>query len=441
MAEFLTPKTQQEFEKNFCALKPLMNSTQAYFESSRCLFCYDAPCTTACPAGIDVPLFIRQIYTGNLIGSAKTIYSKNYFGSTCGLVCPTEVLCEGACVLNKQQVRPIEIGRLQNYATKSAMNNGSNVFSKEAAKSKKIAVIGAGPAGISAACELSLLGYSVEIFEALSVPTGLVLKGIAPYKITNTQAVAEFEYLQSNFGFKTHFNSKIETAEQLKKLETDFDAIFLGTGLSGTKKIGIPGENLRNYVGATEFIAKLKRDFKTTEIHKTAVVLGGGNTAMDAASECARMGMPDVILAYRRSKAEMGGYEFEYELAKLVGVDGIFNAAPVEILGKDTVEGVKFVKTQTVEGKVVPIENSEFTIACTLVINATGQQKQTEFYAKIQGLQTDKNGKVLADETTFQVGSSKYFAGGDAVNGGAEVVNAAADGKKAARGIHKFLTK
>ncbi len=442
MAEFSSPKTKPDFDANFCALHPAMTGTQAYYAASKCLFCYDAPCTIACPADIDIPLFIKQIYTENLIGSAKTIYSKNYFGNTCGLVCPTEVLCEGACVFNKQNIPPVEIGRLQSFATTNAMQNDLDVFKKSNKNDKKIAVIGAGPAGVACACELSSLGYDVEIFEASNKATGLVLTGVAPYKITNEQAVEEFKFLQKNFGFKVTYNLKIDTTDKVNDLEKRFDAVFVGIGLGATKPLGIPGEHLKNYSGATEFIANFKDDFTKTEIFRKAVILGGGNTAMDAASECARMGMPEVVLAYRRSKAEMGGYPFEYELAKGAGVNGEFNVSPVEIVGKDKVEGVKFVRTQTVDGKVVTIPNSEFVMPCDFAINATGQQKQTSFFALISGAETDKAGRVCVDETSFQIkGTSNFFAGGDAVNGGAEVVNAAADGKKAALGIHSLLNK
>src|SRR5262245_55537602 len=191
MSEFKQPKSEQEFEKNFSQIKPLMTDTEAYYESSRCLFCYDAPCINACPTGIDIPLFIRQINSKNDLGAAKTIYDSNYFGYACGKVCPTEVLCEGACVYTNSDVKPIEIGRLQSYAVKKVMASGKKLYSPAAAHGKKIAVIGAGPAGISCACELRMLGFEVDVYEAKEKSSGLTIYGVAPYKITNEEAMEE----------------------------------------------------------------------------------------------------------------------------------------------------------------------------------------------------------------------------------------------------------
>ena len=440
MAEYQQPTTLEEVDKNFAQIKPLMNSTEAYYESGRCLFCYDAPCVKACPTGIDIPLFIKQINTGNLNGSAKTIYNANYFGNTCGKVCPTEVLCEGACVFNEQGVKPIDIGRLQSFATKKAMERDLPLAKPVEKNGKKIAVIGAGPAGISCACELSSLGYEVDIFEGKRNPSGLVLHGVAPYKITNSEALEEVEYLQRQFGFSIKYNSPITTPEQLADLEKGYSAIFLGIGLGKTASLLIEGEELTNCIGATEFIEEMKLSPLETYVGKKVIIIGGGNTAMDAASECARLGADEVILAYRRSKAEKRAYEFEYELAKSVGVKGVFNISPVAILGTEKVEGVRFTKTEVIDGRVIPVENSEFDLACDMVIRATGQSKMIELLEQIDGMDLDRKGRISVDPESFQCNNTKYFAGGDAVNGGAEVVNAAAEAKKAAIGIHNWIT-
>lgn len=440
MSEFKKPQSEEDYNHNFSQIKPLMNKTEASYESSRCLFCYDAPCVNACPTSIDIPLFIRQINTGNLTGAAKTIYSSNYFGNSCGKVCPTEVLCEGACVYNLQEVKPIDIGRLQNFATQTAITNNTQLFSKLAKNGKKIAIIGAGPAGISCACELSSLGYEVKIYEAKTLPSGLTVHGVAPYKITNEEVLAEIDYLQKQFGFTIEYNSPIHTAEQLKKLEIEFEAIFLGIGLGNTSSIGLKGENLENCVGATEFIEQLRLEqHKAKIIGKKVVVLGGGNTAMDAASESARMGAEAVTLAYRRSKELMSAYEFEYELAKNVGVQGLFNVSPIEIIGDKEVKAVRMIKTEEINGKLQEIKGSEFEIECDLVIRATGQSKQVEFLAKIANLQVDAKGRITTSSTNYQTSNPKYFAGGDAVNGGAEVVNAVQHGRDAAKNIHQYL--
>ncbi|MBF9220940.1 FAD-dependent oxidoreductase [Hymenobacter ruricola] len=441
MAEFSTPTTEQEFQLNFAQLKPHMNRTEALYESSRCLFCFDAPCIKACPSGIDIPQFIRQINSGNDTGAARTIYEANYFGNACGKVCPTEVLCEGACVYNLQDVKPIEIGRLQSYATTKVIESGKKLFGPGEANGKSVAVIGAGPSGISAACELRALGYVVDVFEAKAQPSGLTVYGVAPYKITNEETLAEMDYLQAQFGYNVHFNSLINSREELIQLEEKYDAIFLGIGLGKTNELGLAGEDKINCTGAVEFIAELRQHHHEVAVGRKVIVLGGGNTAMDAASESSRLGAENVILAYRRGKEEMGAYEFEYDLAKGVGVQGLFNVAPVEIMGNGYVSGVKFIRTETKDGKVSEVAGSEFVEPCDMVIKATGQAKQTNFLSLIPGLKTDSKGRIVADAHTGQTTNPKYFASGDAWNGGAEVVNAAAEAKLTARGIHAYLSK
>ncbi|ALW85829.1 hypothetical protein AUC43_12435 [Hymenobacter sedentarius] len=441
MAEYSTPTSEQEFQLNFAQLKPHMNRTEALYESSRCLFCFDAPCIKACPSGIDIPQFIRQINSGNDTGAARTIYDANYFGNACGKVCPTEVLCEGACVYNLQDVKPIEIGRLQSYATTKVIESGKKLFGPGEANGKRVAVIGAGPSGISAACELRALGYEVDVFEAKSQPSGLTVYGVAPYKITNEETLAEMAYLQAQFGYNVHFNSPINSREELAELENKYDAIFLGIGLGKTNDLGLAGEDKINCTGAVEFIAELRQHHHQVAVGRKVIVLGGGNTAMDAASESARLGAENVVLAYRRGKEEMGAYDFEYDLAKGVGVKGLFNVAPVEIVGNGYVAGVKFIRTETKEGKVSEIAGSEFVELCDMVIKATGQAKQTDFLSLIPGLKVDSKGRIVADAHTGQTTNPQYFASGDAWNGGAEVVNAAAEAKLTARGIHAYLSK
>jgi len=440
MVEYKRPTSEQEFEKNFKTKKPLMNSTEAYFESSRCLFCYDAPCIQACPTGIDIPLFIKQIHTGNLTGSAKTIFSANWLGNACGKICPTGVLCEGACVFNHQDVPPIQIGRLQNYATAKAIKENITLFKAGTPNGKKVAVIGAGPAGIACACELRILGYNVDIYEAKAKPTGLTVYGVAAYKITNKEVLDEVDYLQKQFNLNFICNHAIENKAQLEELEKQYDAIFLGVGIGATATLGLPGEDKENVVGAVEFIEEVRMQHHHLQVPEKVVVIGGGNTAMDAASQSARMGAKEVILAYRRTKDRMGAYDFEYELAINAGVDSLFEAQPVEIVGNDKATGVKFTKTQSINGQLEYIEGSEFIVDCDLVIKATGQAKKVHFLQLIEGLELDKRNKIVVNESTYQTTNSKYFAGGDAVNGGAEVVNAAYEGKMAAIGIEKWLS-
>lgn len=431
MAEYKRPQNEEEFKENFKQKKPLMNDTQAYYESSRCLFCYDAPCVNACPTSIDIPLFIKQIHSGNVEGAASTIYDSNWIGNACGAVCPTGVLCEGACVYNHQEVPPLQIGRLQNYATRSVIDSSKHLYSPGDDNGKRVAVIGAGPAGIACACELRTLGYTVDIYEAKDKPTGLLLHGNAPYKITNEEVFQETSYLQDQLGYNVKYNTPINSKEQLAELENNYDAIFLGVGLGVTAYRNIPGEDKEGVIGAVEFIEDLKINHAQTKVGEKVVVLGGGNTAMDAASESARMGASNVTLAYRGSKDKMGAYSFEYDLIIGAGVKSVFDASPVEILGNDTVEGVRF---KTSKGE-------DFVVKADMVIKATGQAKQGSFYEMIEGLEVDSDTKVKVNPENYQTSNGKYFAGGDAVNGGAEVVNGAFDGKQAAQGIHQWLNK
>ncbi|HHG84301.1 MAG TPA: hypothetical protein ENJ82_06085, partial [Bacteroidetes bacterium] len=405
----------------------------AYYESSRCLFCYDAPCMNACPTGIDIPLFIRQIHTNDMDGAAKTIYDSNWLGHSCGKVCPTEVLCEGACVYNQQDIKPVEIGRLQSVASGYAIRNNKKLYELPPDNGKKVAIIGAGPAGIAAACELRALGYTVDIFEAKEKPSGLLVHGVAPYKITNEEALDEMAYLQEQMGFKILYESAINSEGDLKGLETNYDAIFLGVGLGDTNLLGLLGSDRAICTGATEFIEELRMKHNHVTTPRNVLVLGGGNTAMDAASESARLGAENVILAYRRGKEDMGAYEFEYELAKSVGVKGLFNVQPVQVVD----EGVQFIRTEIVDGKVHYLEGSEFVHPCDRVIFATGQLKHTSFLHRIEGLELE-HGKIVVSGWG-QTTNPKYFAGGDAVNGGAEVVNGVAEGEIAAHGIHQYI--
>ena len=441
MGEYKRPTNEIEFDKNFAQKKPIMSDSEAYYESARCLYCYDAPCITACPTGIDIPLFIKQIQTNNTIGAARTIFDSNWLGNACGKICPTGVLCEGACVHNHQDVPPIQIGRLQNYATNAAMEVQKRLYTPGAENGRKIAIVGSGPAGIACACELRILGYEVDIFEAKNKPSGLTVYGIAPYKITNKEVLDEVEYLQNQLNFNIHYSSPVLSKEKLEELESEYEAIFLGVGLGATADLNIPGEELNGVVGAVEFIEELRMKHHEIHVPDNVVVIGGGNTAMDAASESARMGAKSVKLVYRRKKDRMAAYDFEYKLAISSGVSSVFKAQPVEIVGEEAVTGVKFIQTRQTNGHLEYIDGTEFIIPCDMVIKATGQGKQGGFLELIEGLTLDHKKRIEVHPKTFQTTNPKYFAGGDAVNGGAEVVNAAFDGKQAAHGIHRWLNE
>jgi glutamate synthase (NADPH/NADH) small chain len=348
------------------------------------------------------------------------------------------VLCEGACVYNDQDQLPVEIGALQTYACNHAIQKNAQLFDLAPDNGKKVAVIGAGPSGIACACELRMHGYTVDVFEAKAMPSGLALHGTAPYKIINGEVLEEVAFLEEQFQFNLYLNQPIDTAEKLNNLESNYDAVFLGIGLGETTHLGIPGEDLKGCMGAIEFIETVKLDPTNAFPGDRVVVIGGGNTAMDAASESARLGAKEVTLAYRRSRAEMSAYDFEYDLVKSAGVLSEFNVSPIEIHGTDHVEQITFIRTRNANGKLEEIPGSQFTIACDAVILATGQSKFVDLLKTVGGIELNKSGAIVVDDSG-QTAHPKYFAGGDAMNGGAEVVNAAAEGKRAARGIHEFL--
>ncbi len=421
-------------KERFAKTKPIMTPSEAVVESSRCIFCHDAPCINACPTSIDIPMFIRQIMTKNTTGAAKTIFTQNILGKSCGQVCPTSVLCEGACVYHDLNEKPIDIGRLQAYATESAIDKNIRFFEKGKSTGKKVAIIGAGPAGIACAHELTVLGHEVTIFEANKKPGGLNTYGVAPYKFSNEDASKELKYI-SEIGFKIKTNSPVK---EVKKLEKEFDAIFIGTGLGSSRKINIPGENLKGVFGATEFIHNLRAKELKVSVGKNVIVIGGGNTAIDAAVESSLLGA-NVTIIYRRSEKEQSAYNFEVEHAKKHNVKFMYLTSPVEILGKGNITGVKCIRNKLKKSEIIPQKGSEFVVSCDMLIKASGQKKMVEFFNSISKIKLG-NGKIIVNKD-FQTTNPKYFAGGDCINGGKEVVNAVANGRDAAHGIDKFLIK
>jgi dihydropyrimidine dehydrogenase (NAD+) subunit PreT len=436
LAELECPRTELLFSP-----KEGYTTAQAVAEASRCLFCHDAPCMNACPTHIDIPLFIRQIMTGNPKGSARTILSSNIMGLSCAQVCPVEVLCEGACVMHKSGKEPIHIGKLQQYAVNWAYSNNISFFTKGKPTGKKVAVIGAGPAGLSCAAELVQLGHDVVVYEARKLPGGLDTFGVAPYKLFSEEALKEIEFIQK-IGVEIQTGITVGKDIDFSDLEKKFDLIFIGVGLGKDAPLNIPGENLPGCIGAIAFIEALKTKniFNPKEI-KSAVVLGGGNTALDVVRELKKLGVPKVTLAYRRSEKEMSGYKHEKDAAAKEGVEFLFHTAPVAVLGNGKVAGLRCVKMQASSGLhefPKPIPNSEFEILCDLVVKATGQEKLSELFSSVQNLKVEK-GLIQVNPKTFQTNHPKYFAAGDCVSGGEEVVNAVADGKKAAHAMQILL--
>ncbi|NJD21626.1 MAG: NAD(P)-dependent oxidoreductase [Melioribacter sp.] len=444
----IAPKLQSEqYEKNFSDLHPPFTQNSAVTEANRCLYCYDSPCMKACPTHIDISTFIKKISTGNLLGSAKTIYESNWVPLTCAKACPVDVLCEGACVYNDKEEKPIQIGRLQRYAIENYFEKGMPALFHKASKiGKSVGVVGSGPAGLACSAELALMGYEVTIYEANKIPGGLNTWGIAPYKMRREDSLKEVKLVKS-FGVDLKTEIMIGKTVKVDDLLNKHDALFLGVGLGESPQLSIPGEELSGVVGALDFIEKVKTEnWHDIQVGKRVAVIGAGNTSIDAATEAKRLGADQVYIIYRRSDVEMSAYEFEYELAKRDGIVFHFLTSPKQIIGKGFVEGIECLKMKLGEPdkwgrrKPIPISGSEFTIPVDMVIKAIGQETKSSFLSTISKLTLDEEGCVIVDQTTYQTTNPKIFAGGDCINGGKEVVNAAYDGKRAAHGIDKFLS-
>jgi len=419
-------KPPRGWRDNLAELKKPLSREEARGESSRCLYCHDAPCVTACPTHIDVPRFIRQIASADPLGAGATILEANPLGHSCARVCPVEVLCEGACVYTDWSEKPISIARLQRYATDAVHAEGDLPFAPGPDNGLSVAVVGAGPSGVSTATYLRRLGFAVTLFEKRPLPGGLNTFGVAEYKMDRRTSLEELRLL-FRLGCKVVTGREIGKDLAAKKLLKDFDAVFLGVGLARTRCLGIPGEDLPGVVDALSFIERVKAG--QARGGGRVVVIGGGNTAIDAATQSARTGASRVTLAYRRGFKDMPAYDFEVALARTDGVSLLMNVRPNRVVGKGQVEGVEFERTKG---------GGLFTLDCDRVIKAIGQEKGKAL-PQAFGVKLNGDGTIAVDPDTMRTSRRHVFAGGDAVNGGKEVVNAAADGKRAAWGIHRAL--
>ena len=429
---------------NFSDLHPALTRDEAVAEAARCLFCYDAPCTRACPTHIDVPKFIRQILHTNPLGAAETILDANIFGGSCARACPTEVLCEGACVDNTLLKSPVQIGRLQRYATDAADAKGITFHEAGASTGKRVAIIGAGPAGLTCAHELRKCGHAVTVYEARELPGGINTYGIAAYKYKTEFAVGEAKRVLAIGGIDLKLKTPVD-GKMLAGLMRDFDAVFLAIGLGRTAELGIPGEDLPGVWEALDFVFQTHtRPLDQCECGKRVVVIGGGNTAVDVATAAMRLEAEKVTVVYRRTASEMPAYAYEYALTQSDGIGWEFSAAPVRVLaGPDgRACAVEFVRTRQRgsgrDARLETVPGSEFRIECDMVVKALGQAALTDFLGAVPGLKVD-HGKVAIDPATSATSVPKLFAGGDCVSKGAEVVDAVQAGKTAARGIHAAL--
>ncbi|KMN41642.1 MULTISPECIES: NAD(P)-dependent oxidoreductase [Lysinibacillus] len=439
-----------QLRRNFVELKGKMTKNEAIEEANRCLYCYDAPCIKACPTSIQIPNFIKKIASGNMKGSATTILEANPIGASCARVCPTEELCEGACVLNSS-TKPIKIGELQRYATDWAMETNAQLFKAGPHNGQKIAIVGAGPAGLSAARELSRLGYQVTIYEAEAKAGGLGSYGIVAFRLPNDVVDWEVEQIEQ-LGVDIQTNTAVGVDISADEILAQYDSVILAVGMGAVPNLGIDGEDLEGVHDAIEFIRKTKMGPLTNDIvGKRVAVIGAGNTAIDGATSAVRLGADNVQILYRRTEKEMTAYKFEYEFAKQDGVEFKWLTAPKKIIGNEAgkVTGIECVKMKLGEagpdGRQRPeeVKGSNFIIEVDAVIKAIGQ---TRFVSLIEafGL-AHTNGVVDIDETTMQTSNDKVFACGDVVfgngQGEAMVVTAVQQGKDAAYKIHERLRK
>jgi dihydropyrimidine dehydrogenase (NAD+) subunit PreT len=426
-----------QLEKNFAEIAPPLTADAALLEANKCLYCYDAPCTLACPTHIDVPSFIKKIASDNLRGSARVILDANPMGHSCARACPVEVLCEGACVLNERDEQPIKIALLQRHATDWALAHDYQPFAAGAPTGKRVAIVGAGPAGLSCARDLRRLGHAVTIFEARGQPGGLNSFGIAEYKMRLPIALAETRMVLE-LGVELKTGVRVGADVTLAQLKSECDVVFVAVGLGGTRRLGIPGEDLTGVADALTFIEHLKTNpHRETRIGRRVVVVGAGNTAIDAATQAKRLGAERVTIVYRRGAEDMSAYHYEYELAKKDGCEFRFHTVPKAVLGNGQVSGLECVRSEQgapgADGKRAFSEmpNSGHVIECDTILRALGQLPHEDL-AKAFGLRVT-DGRLVSDDP-------RVLVGGDCGNGGAEIVNAAAEGVQAAKRIHEMLS-
>jgi dihydropyrimidine dehydrogenase (NAD+) subunit PreT len=432
---------QPELAARFGDLHPPLDRQAAMPEANRCLFCFDAPCTSSCPTHIDVPRFIKKIASGNLSGSARTILDANILGASCARACPVEVLCEGACVMHRYNKEPIQIARLQRFAMDSFHESGAPLpFEPGVETGLSVALIGAGPASLACAAELRRRGIRANLYDARPLPGGLNTYGVAEYKLPLIESLREIELL-SQLGVDFHFGTTIDAAS-LAKLDREHDAVFLGIGLGGIHRLGIAGEDLPSVTNALDLIAGYKSAELTT-VPARVVVVGAGNTAIDAAIAAVRLGATEVHVVYRRGPEQMSAFSFEYEHARSEGVQFLWHVQPTKIRGDRSVEGLELAKlASTEDGSIIPQPDSEFLLPTDLIVLSIGQATHTAFLSEYgnEGAKVQlERGRILIDRATGQTSNPKFFAGGDCTNGGREVVDAVADGKRAGIGIAAWL--
>ena len=426
----------QEYDANFSDLHPAFDRHEALVAADRCYFCYDAPCMTACPTSIDIPMFIREISTGNTLGAAKTIFDQNILGGMCARVCPVETLCEQACVRNTAEERPVEIGRLQRYATDAAMALERQFYNRAPSTGKSVAVVGAGPAGLAAAHRLAMHGHAVTIYDAREKSGGLNEFGIAAYKAPGNFAQQEVEYIVAIGGIDIAHGKALGRDFSIEDLKSRHDAVFLGIGLAAVNALAARGEDVEGVMDAVDFIARLRSSDKAqVPVGRRVVVIGGGMTAIDAAVQSKLLGAEEVTMCYRRGKENMNASEYEQDLAATKGVLVRHWLRPREIIAQDgRVTAMELEYTRLEDGTLVGTGET-VTIACDQVLTAIGQKLD------LSGIHAlDVQGGKIAVDAEGRTAVPGVWAGGDCALGGDDLtVSAAAMGRDAAESINRAL--
>lgn len=428
-----------QIDENFSDLHPPLDNHEALVASDRCYFCYDAPCTIACPTAIDIPMFIRQIATGNTIGAAKTIFDQNILGGMCARVCPTETLCEEACVREEAEGKPVQIGLLQRFATDEAMANGRQFYERAVETGKQVAVIGAGPAGLACAHRLAMRGHAVIIFEARPKSGGLNEYGIAAYKTVDAFAGREVDYILSIGGIEVRHGQALGSDITLAGLTDSFDAVFVGAGLAGVNALGLGDDLPDGVVDAVDFISSLRQaaDKTVLPVGRRIVVIGGGMTAVDAAVQAKLLGAEEVTICYRRGQEQMNASRFEQDLAASKGVSIRHWLQPVSLKGNGSgVSAIELEYTTQENGRLAGTGQT-LTLAADQVLVAIGQKLESSALAE----SVELDGGRIKTDAEGRTSSPKIWAGGDCTNSGDDLtVTAVAQGRDAAESIHATLT-
>jgi glutamate synthase (NADPH/NADH) small chain len=433
--------SDEEIAENFSDMHPPLARSEALIEADRCYFCFEAPCTTACPTGIDIPGFIQKIRSDNIVGSAHTILRENIMGGMCARVCPTEVLCEEACVRNTHEDKPVNIGLLQRYATDPVFDEKIRLFERGPESGRRVAIVGGGPAGLSCAHRLSVFGHSTVVFNRDEKPGGLNEYGIAAYKTVNDFAQREADYILSIGGIELKDNVSLGEDFTLSDLQNEYDAVFLGFGLGSVNDLELANEDIDGVLNAVDYIAELRQAENKGDlpVGKQIIVIGGGMTAIDIAVQTKRLGAEQVDIVYRRGPEHMGASRFEQEFAQTSGVTIRHWAKPVKLLTGERVTGVKFERTTLEADGKVKGTGEFYTLDADTVFKAIGQVASEETLGAISETLELQHGKIVTDEQQ-KTSLPGVWAGGDCVYGGDDLtVSAVQDGKLAAIAIDRFL--